>query len=108
MFESPELLSMTLSLLGADYRVCASFRYQKLPPLPLPIHVFGGRDDEIHPSRLEAWQEESPAYFSWTGLTAAIFFSASNEEAFLSALVKRLAAMRTMLPHNPHAALASA
>lgn len=108
VFESPELLSMTLNLLGADYQVCASFRYQNLPSLPLPIHVFGGRDDEIHPSRLEAWQEETALRTSLDWFDGGHFFLRQNEEAFLSALVKRLTSNATMLPHNPHAAPASA
>jgi surfactin synthase thioesterase subunit len=108
VFESPDLLSMTLGLLGADYRVCASFRYQKLPSLPLPIHVFGGRDDEIHPSRLEAWREESAGPTSLDWFDGGHFFLRQNEEAFLSALVKRLTSSATTLPHDPHAAPASA
>lgn len=104
VFESPELLSMTLGLLGADYRVCASFRYRKLPSLPLPIHVFGGRDDEIHPSRLEAWREESAGPTSLDWFDGGHFFLRQNEEAFLSVLVKRLISSATMLPHDPHAA----
>jgi surfactin synthase thioesterase subunit len=108
VFESPDLLSMTLGLLGADYRVCASFRYQKLPSLPMPIHVFGGRDDEVHPSRLEAWREESAGPTSLDWFDGGHFFLRQNEEAFLSALVKRLTSRATMLPHDPHASPASA
>jgi surfactin synthase thioesterase subunit len=108
VFESQELLSMTLGLLGADYRACASFRYQKLPSLPLSIHVFGGRDDEIDPSRLEAWREEGTGPTSLDWFDGGHFFLRQNEEAFLSALVKRLTSSATMLPHDPHAAPASA
>ena len=64
VFENPELLSMTLGLLGADYRICASFRYQKLPPLSLPIHVFVGHADEIEVSKTAHWRLESAANIS--------------------------------------------
>lgn len=108
VFANPELLSMTLGLLGADYRICASFRYQELPPLPLPIHVFGGRADEIHVSRLEAWRLESTTNFSLDWFDGGHFFIRRHEEAFLSALVRRLAGDSAELPDVPHAALASA
>ncbi len=108
VFESPELLAMTLSLLGVDYVACASFRYQKLPPLPLPIHVFGGREDEIHSPKLEAWGEESTAGTSLDWFDGGHFFLRRNEDAFLSVLVKRLAERRTKSSNRPNAAFSSA
>ena len=108
VFESPELLAMTLGLLGADYRACASFRYQRLLPLPLPIHVFGGREDEIHSDKLEAWREESTVGTSVDWLDGGHFFLRRNEDAFLSVLVKRLAERRTKLSNRPNAAFSSA
>jgi surfactin synthase thioesterase subunit len=108
VFENPELLSMTLGLLGADYRICASFRHQELPPLPLPIHVFGGLTDEIHVSRLEAWRLENTVNFSLDWFDGGHFFLRRHEEAFLSVLVQRLAGSSVELPDVPHAAFASA
>lgn len=90
VFENPELLSMTLSLLAADFRICASFRYEELPPLPIPIHVFGGRADEIHTSRLEAWQLESTVNYSLDWFDGGHFFLRQQEEEFLRVLVQRL------------------
>lgn len=108
VFGNPELLSMTLGLLGADYRICASFRHQKFPPLPLPIHVFGGRADEIHVSRLEAWRLESAANFSLDWFDGGHFFLRQHEETFLSALAHRLAEDSAELSDVSHAALTSA
>ena len=96
---------MTLGLLGADYRICASFRHQELPPLPIPIHVFGGRADEIHISRLKAWQLESTGNFSMEWFDGGHFFLRHHEEAFLSVLAQRLAEDSVEVLH---AALASA
>ncbi|KIO47869.1 thioesterase II family protein [Nitrosospira sp. NpAV] len=108
VFGNPELLSMTLGLLGADYRICASFRYQKLPPLPLPIHVFGGCADEIHVSKLEAWRLESTAKVSLDWFEGGHFFLRQHEEIFLSTLAQRLAGDAAHLSDVSHAALASA
>ncbi len=108
VFESPELLSMTLNLLREDYRICASFRYRELPPLPIPIHVFGGRADEIHPSRLEAWRHESTGNFSLDWFDGGHFFLRQQEEAFLPILVQRLAGNSVEVPHLSPAVLTSA
>ncbi|SEO70764.1 thioesterase II family protein [Nitrosovibrio sp. Nv6] len=108
VFENPELLSMTLSLLGADYRICASFHYQKLPPLPIPIHVFGGRADEIRTSKLEAWQFENDVDCSLDWFEGGHFFLRQQEDAFLAALVNRLAGNSVEVSHVHSAALASA
>jgi surfactin synthase thioesterase subunit len=107
VFKSPELLAMTLDLLEADYRACASFRYQRLLPLPLPIHVFGGREDEIHSDKLDAWREESAARTSIDWLDGGHFFLRRNEDAFLSILVKRLEERCIESSNRPNAALNS-
>jgi len=107
-----ELLSMTLGLLGADYRVCASFRHQDSLPLTMPIHVFGGRADEIQAAGLEAWQREGAGTFSLDWFDGGHFFIRQNEDAFLSVLAKRLADSAGESPYPPrhasHAAPASA
>jgi surfactin synthase thioesterase subunit len=108
VFKSPELLAMTLDLLSVDYQACASFRYQRLQPLPLPIHVFGGREDEIHSDKLTAWQEESTVCTSVDWLDGGHFFLRRNEDAFLSVLVKRLEERRIESSNRPNAALNSA
>lgn len=108
VFGNPELLSMTLSLLGADYRICASFRYKELQPLPMPIHVFGGRADEIHESRLEAWRLESAVDFSMDWFDGGHFFLRQHEDAFLSILTRRLVGKSVKRFHGACPALTSA
>lgn len=100
VFENPELLSMTLGLIGADYRVCATFRHQDLPPLTLPIHVFGGRVDEIQAAELEAWQREGGGNFSLDWFDGGHFFIRQNEDAFLSVLANRLAGSSGQLSYS--------
>lgn len=112
VFENPELLSMILGLLGADYQACASFRQQESMPLPLPIHVFGGREDAIQAIDLEAWTRESAANFSLDWFDGGHFFIRQNEGVFLSVLANRLMSNTGELPHPslhvPHAAPAPA
>ncbi|UXY15524.1 alpha/beta fold hydrolase [Chitiniphilus purpureus] len=84
------LLQLALDTLGADYRVCASFQPQSGPPLPLPIHAFGGRQDDIAPQRIEAWHAETAGHFALEWFDGGHFFIRQHEAALLAALVRVL------------------
>ncbi|WP_398496076.1 thioesterase II family protein [Variovorax sp.] len=91
LFASPELLRMTLDTLAADYRVCEGFAHRGAAPLPLPLHVFAGRDDDIQPWRVEAWSAETlDAGFSLDWFEGGHFFIRQHEAQVLAALVRRL------------------
>ncbi|WP_125461845.1 MULTISPECIES: alpha/beta fold hydrolase [Rhodomicrobium] len=61
VFESPDLLSLMLPVLRADYRLVANYRPELgalLPKLPLPASVIGGEADARNPvDSLAAWGE---------------------------------------------------
>ena len=43
-----------------DLRICQSYRPSDEPPLPCPLHIFGGRDDPLAPpDTLAAWSSHS-------------------------------------------------
>ncbi|NMG66874.1 alpha/beta fold hydrolase [Azoarcus indigens] len=90
VFASPELLRMTLDTLAADYRICASFEYRPGTRLRMPLHVFGGRQDEIEPDRLEAWRQEAAGAFSLQWFEGGHFFIRQQEREVLQALAGRL------------------
>lgn len=93
VFDNAELLRLTLDVLGADYRVCDSYRHVPRPPLPVPVHVFAGRQDEIAPDRLAAWslESEAPATLDW--FDGGHFFVRQQEGAVLTALARHLSAV---------------
>ncbi len=64
IFESEELLRLTVATLRADYQLCASYRHRPNEPLLCPIHVLAGRQDAIESHRLLAWKEETADGFS--------------------------------------------
>lgn len=103
VFDNPELLAMTLDLLAIDYRVCGSFRHTPLSPLPIPIHVFGGRADEIEAEKLNDWHLASTQAFSLNWFDGGHFFLRQSEEAFLSALIHRLTASLIEVSHETFA-----
>jgi surfactin synthase thioesterase subunit len=90
IFDSPELLTLTLDALRADYRVCASFRPRLATPLPMPIHVFAGRHDDIAAERILAWQAETSAAFSVRWFDGGHFFIRQHEAAVLSTVIRGL------------------
>lgn len=90
VFASSELLRMTLDALRADYRACASFRYAASEPLAVPVHVFGGRDDDIDAGQLEAWRREAGGAFSLDWFSGGHFFLRQQEQAVLTAVVRDL------------------
>lgn len=92
VFANAELMRLTLDVLGADYRVCESFRYPgHHGPLPLPVHALGGRQDNIAPERIEAWSVEAAGVFTLDWFEGGHFFIWQQEGAVLAALAQRLA-----------------
>lgn len=91
VFENAELLRLTLDALGADYRVCESFRHDDaVSPLPIPVHVFAGRQDDIERERIEAWRREAGAGFELDWFEGGHFFIRRHEQAVLAAIVSGL------------------
>lgn len=94
VFTSPEMLRITLDALRADYRVCASAPHARSLPLDMPIHAFGGRQDDIGAPRLAAWRREARTLFSLTWLDGGHFFIRQSEPQLLAALVHEMQALR--------------
>jgi surfactin synthase thioesterase subunit len=103
VFDNAELLRMTLDTLGADYRVCESFRPLSHAPLPLPLHALGGRADDIAAERLEAWRGESAGQFALDWFDGGHFFIRQQEQQVLAAITRALA---QHLAGTRHAAIA--
>jgi surfactin synthase thioesterase subunit len=90
VLESAEMLRIVLDTLRSDYRVVSSFRRRDEMRLPLPIHVFAGRADEIEGERILAWETETAGGFSVRWFDGGHFFVRRHQTAVLSALVHGL------------------
>ncbi|MGW8391843.1 thioesterase II family protein [Pseudoduganella sp. HUAS MS19] len=90
VFGSDELLRMALATLGADYRVCGSFRYTAPAPLPVPLHVLAGRDDDIAADRIDAWRLEAGAGYSLDWFEGGHFFIRPREQEVLAVIERAL------------------
>ena len=90
VFDSPELLALTLRTLRADYRVCESFEHGGSAPLAAPIQVLAGRDDDIEAHRIEAWRDEAGDDFALHWFDGGHFFIREQEEPVLAMLERSL------------------
>jgi surfactin synthase thioesterase subunit len=91
VFASEELMRITLDTLRADRRVCRSHVHRgNWPPLPLPIHAFAGRQDDIEAPAMAAWSKETRGAFTLDWFEGGHFFLRQHEPAFLAALARRL------------------
>ncbi|KQW56602.1 thioesterase [Variovorax sp. Root411] len=103
VFASAELMRITLDTLGADYRVCKSFTYAVDAPLPMPLHVFAGRQDDIDAQRIDAWSAHAGDAFTLDWFDGGHFFIRQREAAFLDALTRRVGQAVAGGRHAPHA-----
>ena len=56
----PEWLELLMPTVRDDLRICKSYRPSREPPLPCPLHIFGGRNDPLAPpDTLSAWSSYS-------------------------------------------------
>ncbi len=71
----PEAVAGKLALLRAGYAVRLSYRYRPAEPLPCPIVVYGGREDnEVTPAELCGWGEQAAERFHLRMFPGGHFF----------------------------------
>jgi surfactin synthase thioesterase subunit len=81
-----DLMALMLPILRADFLVCGSFDYQVREPLPMPVHVFGGKQDSVRVEELLDWQDETTVGFSLDMFEGHHFFLQSQEAPLLRCL----------------------
>ncbi|MEU8196215.1 alpha/beta fold hydrolase [Microbispora amethystogenes] len=71
----PELLDLLLPFIRADFTVVETYRYRAEPPLACPIVAFAGAEDqEVPPSRMDAWEEQTAMRFAKEIVPGGHFF----------------------------------
>jgi surfactin synthase thioesterase subunit len=60
LLSNPEWLESLMPTVRGDLRICESYRFIGEPPLPCPLHIFGGHGDPlVPPEMLAAWSRHS-------------------------------------------------
>ncbi|WP_158206632.1 thioesterase II family protein [Pseudoduganella flava] len=62
LLQNDELMALLLPTIRADFAAHDTYRYRPEPPLPVPLSIFGGRDDvTTPPETVAAWAEHGTA-----------------------------------------------
>ena len=86
-----ELMRSALPVLRADFLMCGAYVYRPRRPLPCPVHVFGGADDETGREALEAWRQETSASFALDILPGHHFFIHTQQAELIERIGAALA-----------------
>lgn len=93
LLDDPELLALFLPLLRADFEVVDSYIYASEPPLPCPIHVYGGLQDEfVSADGLREWKQQTSSDCEYRTFPGDHFFIHSAADQFLRVLRSDVAA----------------
>jgi surfactin synthase thioesterase subunit len=88
---NPELMRSALPVLRADFLMCGAYVYRPRHPLPCPVHVFGGADDETARESLQAWRQETSVSFTLDVLPGHHFFIHTQQAELIDLIGAALA-----------------
>jgi surfactin synthase thioesterase subunit len=86
-----ELMRSALPVLRADFLMCGAYVYRPRHPLPCPMHVFGGVDDDTSHKSLQAWRQETSAEFTLHMLPGHHFFIHTQQAELIDLIGAALA-----------------
>ncbi|MEN5151250.1 thioesterase [Pseudomonas orientalis] len=92
----PELASLFLPVLQADFKLCRDWRFEKNPRLNCPIIAFhGDQDSLVSKEMMSNWNTLTDQSFELTQVKGDHFFSETPSAEFFALLKKRLTAFST-------------
>lgn len=87
VMENRELMELLMPTLRADFELCETYHYNNDQPLPVPITVFGGNeDDNASHDDLQAWQHHTSKPLKIHKLPGDHFFLHASEAQLLALL----------------------
>lgn len=87
----PELMTLMLPFLRADFELCETYAYQPEAPFDCPLTAFGGLGDGgIRREQLDAWREHTTGSFSLRMFPGEHFFINDNRPLLLQVLAREL------------------
>jgi Predicted thioesterase involved in non-ribosomal peptide biosynthesis len=98
VWQHEELVRIVLPYLRADFEICETYVYQPDILLPIPITVYGGRQDPgIKPERLRAWSEQTTKNCIVHMFLGDHFFLYSCREQLMMTLSQELMMVRSIV-----------
>jgi medium-chain acyl-[acyl-carrier-protein] hydrolase len=88
LFESKELMDLILPILRADLKLCELAQTDQSSELTCPIIAYGGREDEIDISDIDAWRMRTTNQFILKMFEGGHFFVKSNQNKVLDDLAE--------------------
>ncbi|MGW2557758.1 thioesterase II family protein [Streptomyces sp. NPDC001514] len=98
---SSELRTLTATPLRADYQLLETYSWRAEDPLPVPVTVFGGRDDRVTREQLEAWQDHTTAEVTVRQFPGGHFYLREQPAVVLRALAGAVGALRAAEKSTP-------
>lgn len=90
ILDNPEIRSLWLPLIRADFAVCETYRHPLDEPLPVPITALGGwQDNRVTRTQLELWQAVTSQRFQLQMLPGDHFFLHTTSKEQVIQLVTR-------------------
>ena len=90
----PELRAIVARGLRADYQIVETYEWRPADPLPVPVTVFGGRDDRIGVDALRAWQRHTTEEITVRMFPGGHFYFRQHQALVLRALAASVAETR--------------
>jgi surfactin synthase thioesterase subunit len=92
-FQDQDLQELFLPILRADFKLMETYTYQEEPPLPIPISVFrGDQDDMVSHEEQEAWKIHTSERFAYACFPGDHFYiKQSSRSKLFQTLIKEMA-----------------
>jgi medium-chain acyl-[acyl-carrier-protein] hydrolase len=93
VLENPDLAAILLPLIRADLGLHENYRYQKEPPLSIPLSVFGGLGDpHAPPEDIGDWRQETTSAFTMDLFPGDHFFVHTQRKGIAQRVAQLLGA----------------
>lgn len=99
VLDEPEVLKLFLPVLRADFEIFDTYRYRPEESLNVPVHRYGGIDDEhVRPDDIAAWAELTTGRTSLRIFPGGHFYLNDQRQSLVAAIAVELAGLLDAVP----------
>lgn len=94
LLTDPDVLSMVLPAIRADYQAAETYEYEPGPKLRCPVVCLVGDDDpKVDPDEARVWSEHTEGSFELRVFTGGHFYLSSHQAAIVDLIAQRAGAV---------------